>query len=303
MSGTASRGELWRALGAICDQAAPHPLLPAALGLPPADPAAHTELFVLQLVPYASAYLSADGMLGGEPADRVAGLWRVLGMVPPAEPDHLASLLGLYGGLVDAGADPALGEAAGAVLVRARASVLWEHLLPWAPAYLCRVAELGGAAHQRWAALLWRALQAEVTAVAAPPEPPPAVREAPPALGAEPDPRRVLAGVLAPGRSGVILTRADLARGAATLGLGLRLGERRYALQALLDQDPVATIGWLAAEAGRFAARLARSGRARPAPGRFWVARARATQARLLALAVAAGAGADAALPGPGRAG
>ena len=302
MSGAASRGELWRALGAVCDRAAPHARLLEALGLPPDDAAAHTELFVLQLVPYASAYLSADGMLGGEPADRVAGLWRVLGMVPPAEPDHLASLLGLYAGLADAGADPALGAAAAAAVSRVRGTILWEHLLPWVPAYLCRAAELGGATQRGWAHLLWRALRAEAAALPSPSTPPPAVREAPPALAAEPDPRRVLAQVLAPGRSGVILTRADLARGAAALGLGLRLGERRYALQALLDQEPVATIGWLAAEAGGFAARLERFGRALAGPIRFWTGRARGTQARLLALHAAAGAGAGPAAPGPGRA-
>src|SRR6266496_675887 len=90
--------EIFRALGALCEPPEPaHARLAAALGLPPPpDAAAFTEVFVFQLVPYAAPYLSPDGMLGGEAGDRVAGFWRALQLRPPAEPDHLAALLGLY---------------------------------------------------------------------------------------------------------------------------------------------------------------------------------------------------------------
>jgi len=46
-----------------------------------------------------------DGALGGEGADRVAGFWRVIGVSPPAEPDHLSSLLSRYASLGQAAAD------------------------------------------------------------------------------------------------------------------------------------------------------------------------------------------------------
>jgi hypothetical protein len=34
--------------------------------------------------------------------------------------------------------------------------------------------------------------------------------------------------------------------------VGFRIGERRFALRAMLDQDPRATLGWLAGEADRW---------------------------------------------------
>jgi len=48
-----------------------------------------------------------------------------------------------------------------------------------------------------------------------------------------------------------MLTRADLASIAGTLDLGLRAGERRYALLSLLSQDPVGVLRALAVEARR----------------------------------------------------
>ena len=75
----------------------------------------------------------------------------------------------------------------------------------------------------------------------------------------------------------MVLARADLVRAAETLGLGLRSGERRFMLEALMGQDPVATLKWLGQEAlawaGRHEARTAEL----PALGRVWAARARAT--------------------------
>ncbi|HSD76728.1 MAG TPA: molecular chaperone TorD family protein, partial [Solirubrobacteraceae bacterium] len=95
--------ELLRALGALCEPPAPgHARLAAELGLPAApDAAAFTGVLVLQLPPYASPYAGAEGLLGGGARERIAGFWRAVGLVPPAEPDHLAALLGLYAALAD----------------------------------------------------------------------------------------------------------------------------------------------------------------------------------------------------------
>src|SRR5918992_3923558 len=94
------------------------------LGAPP-DAAEHTEVFVFQLYPYASVYLGAEGMLGGEARDRVAGFWRALRLPPPAEVDHLSVLLALYARLVEleeGEGDPARR----AFWRRARKALLWE---------------------------------------------------------------------------------------------------------------------------------------------------------------------------------
>src|SRR5215207_483882 len=96
---------------------------------------AYTDTFVFQLYPYASVYLGAEGMMGGEARDRVAGFWRALGLAPPAEADHLSVMLALYARLCELEAaeqDAPRRESWRA----ARKAFLWEHLLSWLPAYL-----------------------------------------------------------------------------------------------------------------------------------------------------------------------
>ena len=58
-----------------------------------------------------------------------------------------------------------------------------------------------------------------------------------------------LSGLLAPVRTGVILTRSDLGRLAKAENLGLRMGERRYVLEHLLAQEPSTVLRGLAEEA------------------------------------------------------
>src|SRR5438105_1113576 len=96
--------ELFRALGTLCEPPSPaHSRVADALELPgSARDDEYAELFLFQLYPYASVYLGSEGQLGGEARDRVAGFWRALALVPPAEPDHLAALLGLYASLAEA---------------------------------------------------------------------------------------------------------------------------------------------------------------------------------------------------------
>ena len=102
VSATPGRAELFRALGAVAGDPADARTACAALGLPVPGNAEHTEVFVLNCPPYASVYLGAEGGLGGEAADRVAGFWRAIGVPPPAEPDHLTALLSLYARLGEA---------------------------------------------------------------------------------------------------------------------------------------------------------------------------------------------------------
>ncbi len=301
---TQGQWELLRALGAIADNPADARTTSAALGLPSPGPAEHTEVFVLNCPPYAAVYLGPDGSLGGPAADRAAGFWRALGLTPPAEPDHLAALLGLYAGLGEAAAG-ARRAATRDALARARSALLAEHLWPWLPGYLDAVTSLATGALPAWAGLARQAVTAE-RATAAPGQPPAATR-LPLALRAAPPPPRpgqplsdLLTSLVAPASSGIILTRARLAQGAAHAGVGHRIGERRFTLRAMLEQDAPATLGWLSREADSWSARHA-SRAPRDVTSQWWSRRAART-ARVLRDAVAA-LGPPAPRPGhePGR--
>jgi hypothetical protein len=217
------------------------------------DPADYTDLFVLQLWPYASIYVGAEGKLGGEARDRAAGFWRALHLTPPGDPDHLAALLGLYATLAENEAseqDPARRR----LRHRSRHALLWEHLLSWLPIYLAKLNEIGSPFYRAWSGLLSDALLSEARTIGAPDELPLHLREAPKladpaAEGAD----SFMAGLLSPVCCGMVLVRDDLARAARELGLGLRQGERTYVLKALLGQEPAATLEWLARDAGRSA--------------------------------------------------
>ena len=224
--------ELVRALAAYCE--APGHGLADALGLPLPSPSDEAELFSFQLYPYAAVYMGAQGMLGGEAQDRVAGFWRASGMEPPPEPDHLAALLALYATFAEAGGERAR---------HLRHALLWEHLLAWLPAWLRRLDEVAPESYRAWGSLLGDALLAEAEELGPPAALPLHLRMAPAPGG--------LSTLFAAAISGVIVTRFDLARCAREVGLGLRQGERRYALEALLSQDCPRVIGWLAGEADR----------------------------------------------------
>jgi TorA maturation chaperone TorD len=280
--------ELFRALAALIEPPRPeHEPVRDALQIADApDAADHTDLFAFQLVPYAAAYLNEDGMLGGEVRDRIAGFRSALGYPPVREPDALGELLLLAAHLAERAATES--EPARRVLLdRARIALLWEHLAPWVFAYAERAAVVGSPFYRAWAELLAAAV---------------AVALGDDALGRLPvhleqlppldDPTEsgadeFVASLLAPARSGMLLTRADLRRAAAELGLGLRQGERRYILRALLGQDGAGTLGWLEREARGRATGHATS-RA-PAPIRaFWEERAVRTAALLRGVRAAA---------------
>jgi Nitrate reductase delta subunit len=273
--------ELFRALGALCEPPAPaHRAIADALALPAVpDGAEQTDLFVLQLVPYAAAYLSPDGMLGGEVADRVAGFWRVLRTAPPVEPDHLAALLGLYAALGEAEADAS--DRVRAAARQARGALLWEHVLTWAPPFAHAVQRTGSPFHAAWAGLLDDALRTDAAAIPPPPALPLHLRDVPappaPHLGRD----HLVRAILTPVRSGLILTRADLAGCARQAGLGLRAGTRAFALRSMLDQEPASVLDTLAALAGEWAAWHHLNEPLLGQAARHWRSRAEATGAAL----------------------
>jgi TorA maturation chaperone TorD len=273
--------ELLRALGVLAEEPGPsHRRLAELLDLPGApDAAAFTECFVFNLYPYASVYLGAEGKLGGAARDRVAGFFRALGAVPDAEPDHLTLLLTAYGQLRDRPADGPAGHAA--------VALLHEHLVPWLPLYLGRVHALAPTPYPQWARLLADVLLADAGRVAGATEVPLHLRDAPPL----PDPRvagrdAFVDGLLSPSRAGVILTGLDLLRASRELRLGLRVGERRFVLEALLAQDAAATLLWLAEHTRTTGVAWAPwTAVARPT-ATWWVMRADATRVLLHQLAL-----------------
>jgi len=272
-------GELFRALGSLVEPPTPAGQRVADLldlGPLPTE-ADYTQLFLFQLTPYASVYLGPEGMLGGEALDRIAGFWRALQQEPPAEPDHLAVMLGFYARLMEEEADSGETRARGALL-RARKAFLWEHLLSWLLPYLCRIGDLGPPFYRRWARLLEDALREEVGALGAQERLALHLREAPNIV----DPRTEAAdgfvgALLSPVRSGMILARSDLGRAGRELDLGTRAGERRFILRGLLEQNPAGTLEWLRREAIDWAEHHGRLDPLAPGIADFWRRRAQAT--------------------------
>ena len=252
------------------------------LGGPPSA-SEYTETFVFRLYPYASVYLGAEGMMGGEARDRVAGFLAALGETPPPEPDHLSTLLATYARLAAPTEETddvdERGARRRAGLRAARRAFLWEHILSWLPVYLDRVAEAAPPFYRRWAGLLLSALLEEARACGPPDRLPLHLREAPPAS----DPRAAtadefLSSLLAPARSGFIITRDDLARAACSLGTAARAGERRFVLKSLLGQDAGGVLAWLSEEAARQALRHAARRDSLGEVAGWWAARASATE-------------------------
>lgn len=217
--------------------------------------AAHTDLFLFQLYPFASVYLDGEGKMGGEARDRIAGFWRALDMVPPTEPDHLTIMLAFYSRLQEL-EEQCDGEDSERYR-HIRIAFLWEHLMSWLPVYIDKMREVAPSFNRAWADLLAATLSEETEAIHRPDQLPLHLREAQEII----DPRSadsgeaLLVSLLAPVRCGFILLRDDLRRAGEDLELGIRAGERSYVLKALLGQDDKATLLWLANEAARWAER------------------------------------------------
>lgn len=248
-------------------------------GVPTADE--YTDVFVFRLYPYASVYLGAEGMMGGEARDRVAGFLAALGQAVPQEPDHLALMLGAYAWLAESEEAAPEGRARES-LRSARRAFLWEHLLSWLPVYLDKLGEFAPPFYRVWGETLRAALDAEAEALGEPDSLPLHLREA----AALADPREAgaeefLKTLLAPARTGMILLRDDIARMARDLGTGVRAGERLYALRSLMGQDAAGTLKCLSTQADAWAALHRRRVSAHGRVAEWWAERAAST-ARLL---------------------
>ena len=272
--------ELFRALASLVEPTGPKSQELAdllELGALPEGPEL-SELFLFQLYPYASVYLGAEGMMGGEARDRIAGFWRALGLDPPPEPDHLAVMLALYARLAEL-EDEADDDRQREVWRQSREAFLWEHLLSWLPPYLSKLSEIGPPFYRRWSEMLTTAIGEEGERQNLPVQLPLHLREAPGL--AKPDEeggQAFLRSILSPVTSGIILVRADLHRAARELDLGVRLGERQFILEALMSQDSVATLRWLEGECEGWIDRHHRSQPPTAPIADFWTTRAKSTR-------------------------
>lgn len=238
--------ELFRALGECLALPDSH-LGPIAAALelgPLPSRAEHADLFTLQLVPYASVYLGNSGHIGGEARERIAGFWRALEADVPGEPDHLRELLALYAALMF---ESPTSDANRARLRHWRRALLGEHLLSWLPLYLLKLRQQTEAPFYRaWSELLESALEREAVHL----KPPPIdsshwMKAVPPPTPLDVD--ELVSLLLAPVRSGLILTRRDLVDAGRTLRVATRIGERRFMLEAMLRQRPREVLEWLMA--------------------------------------------------------
>ncbi|WP_246136367.1 molecular chaperone TorD family protein [Leekyejoonella antrihumi] len=271
--------ELLRALGAAVLTPPPgNAEICRGLDLPVPDGAEHTGVFVLGAPPHAAIHLGPEGKLGGEGLDRVAGFWRALGLRAPEDADHLGALLMLYAELGGAESSTADVEHADH-LRRSRCALLHEHIWSWAPAYLVAVQGLGIDPIGQWADLTLQVLRSEHDTADLPDQLPLALREAPEPLTATGTVDDALDALVAPVRTGMVLTQRDLQEGARLAAVGFRRGERRFALRAMLEQDPVATLDWLLGQAHRWADVHRRCGD--DPTSRWWQQRAAHTAATL----------------------
>lgn len=274
-----ARWEMLRALGAVALTPPPHNAqVCGALGLPVPTGAEHTRVFVLGVPPHAAIHLGPEGKLGGEGLDRVAGFWRALKLRAPEDADHLGTLLMLYAEL-GAAETAAADETHRSQLRRSRSALLHEHLWSWAPGYLVAVHSLGVHPLGRWAEVTLHALRAELEDADPALQLPLAMREAAEPLSAHGSLDEALDAIVTPARTGIVLTQRDLHEGARLAGVGFRRGERRFALRAMMQQDPPATLTWLLEHARVWVDVHQRSGD--DATSRWWQGRSRHTVATL----------------------
>lgn len=274
--------DLWRALAVLAEPPERgHADVAAALGLPAPEAEEQAEVFLLQAPPYASLYLGAEGMLGGDARERVAGFWRAVGVMPPPEPDHVAALLGLYASLVELEREET-DDARRLLRREARAALLHEHLLSWIVPFLRTVALVAGPACRPWAAMVEDVLVAEAGALGPATTVPLALRETPAPPDTLDGADALVAFALTPVMSGIVLPRRALATFGRESGLGVRPRDRSSALRGLLEQDACLTLRFLAGEAACWGDIHRSTASALGPVAGFWEGRAEAAAARFL---------------------
>lgn len=250
-----------------------HGRIARMLGLPgDATRKDFTNLFVVQLFPYASIYLSTNGQAGGSIRDEVGKYYQLLNGPVPDEADHVASLLKWYG-LLQTELNGYSKESQWRVV---RQAFFWNCLASWLPIYLLRSREIGSTLYRAWSEVTLDVLEAEAVGVGSMATAPSPLLTAP-ALPSVREPLAFVESLFVPAVSGLVLCRADLGRCAAEHRLVVRVADRRHNIKSFLAENANGTCSWLYAEALRQADNI------RMLPGafgpvrEFWTRRAEAT--------------------------
>jgi hypothetical protein len=268
-----SLGELIEAPGAE------HGRVAKLLGLP-GEPTRkdYTYLFVIQLFPYASVYLSSNGMAGGRVREDAADYFRLVDAKMPAEPDHIAALLKWYACLQRGFYGNYSSDVAAKELRRA---FFWSAVGPWLPIYMLRARELGSLLYKAWADVALDVLEAEAVQIGQPVGIA-AHFQTTPAMPSIQDAPAFVDALFVPVVSGLILCRADLGRCAQANGLTIRVADRRQTLKIFLAENTAGVCSWLHNETVRQAENV-RALPAALAPTRdYWLGRLEATALSLL---------------------
>jgi len=269
-----ARARAWGLLGDLFRRGLTPETLPAwraaDLAELPADPdpdrlaAAWTRLFLVELSPHESAFLSADGLLGGDVAGSVRADRARAGLGDPAdlEADHLGAECGWLAFLSGAEADARRDGVDVAPLHRLQAEALDGHLLRWLPTLAHAVdglAGVPGAGPYRAGLRLALDLAREQHLALGRPRTPWALPPWEDVLAAEDTGlRRIAASLCRPSQAGGVYTRPVLTAMGRALELPGGFGSRVDQLEGLLLS--AAQYGRvpelceaLAAEAGRWA--------------------------------------------------
>lgn len=190
----------------------------------------HQQVFGTAVPPYASVFLSAEGLLGGDVTDGVRQTYARIGF--PAgrsdvEPDHAGVLCAAMAFLCGAEADAQRdGQPVDGLQARQR-ELLAAHLAPWADLLETAVGRQGVAEATELVGLLADLVYSQVDRPRAPAAPPDLLDDARAGLKA------VSAFLLVPARSGVWLSLHDIQRIAANAGLSCGFGRRVQMMESL----------------------------------------------------------------------
>lgn len=228
-------GEVTSALSEVASATELRGEISDALGLVGAAPSDLYQLFIKDLSPFASVYLSPDGNIGGDSQAVISGIYRALGVPVPNDPDHLSSLLSLLSQILIAEAKSIENgsELEQSSVIRTRQVLVNEHLLTWLPAYLVSATRVAPQVLSNWVSLCWDTLELLASTTET-------VSHASQAVS--PDQIDSLAKLIdfltTPSRSGVILTISDIEKVSAELGLAARAGTKRLVLKDVFLAEP-----------------------------------------------------------------
>ncbi len=242
-----ARAEVLRACSEVVANAGLHSEIRGLFGLEGFSPADHTEVFALELLPDACIYLSPGAQLGGEPAERVSGFLVAAGLEPVREATSLANQLVMIADLIDQLLKASAGSQEAAALEKVLAVLLFEHVLPWAPAYATATTRLEPRL-SAWAGALVGTL-AELAASLELQN----WEMTPSVLGgrskAVEEASDFPAMAASPFLCGTFLTKRILFERAYEAGLAPRIGSRKFIIASLLEQSPAAAAVVLREEA------------------------------------------------------